>query len=114
MFDNLIILISASVPPKILTDSTKSIFRKLLLRSGEPTQRIHDLAIDTGVRLVKSPKIEELDFLDALLTEKITSKEPPKVALSRVKFTQFLVQQYGIRSVQPPILAGSGYKVIFQ
>ena len=102
MFDNLIILISSSVPPKILTDSTKSIFRKLLLRSGEPTQRIHDLAIDTGVRLVKSPKIEELDVLDALLTEKITSKEPPKVALSRVKFTQFLVQQYGIRSVQPP------------
>ena len=50
------------------------------------------------MRLVKSPKMEELDVLDALLTEKITNKEPPKVALSRVKFTQFLVQQYGIRS----------------
>ena len=49
------------------------------------------------MRLVKSPKMEELDVLDALLTEKITNKEPPKVALSRVKFTQFLVQQYGIR-----------------
>ena len=88
---------TSSVPTKILTDSTKSIFRKLLLRSGEPTQRIHDIAIDTGVRLVKSPKMEELDVLDALLTEKMTSKEPPKVGLSRVKFTQFLVQQYGIR-----------------
>ena len=86
-----------SVPTKTLTDCTKSIFRKLLLRSGENTQRIHDLAIDTGVSLVKSPKMEELDVLDALLTEKITNKEPPKVALSRVKFTQFLVQQYGIR-----------------
>lgn len=48
------------------------------------------------MRLVKSPKMEELDVLDGLLTEKITNKEPPKVALSRVKFTQFLVQQYGI------------------
>ena len=42
------------------------------------------------------PKLEELDVLDELLTANITSKEPPKVALSRVKFTKFLVEEYGI------------------
>ena len=43
--------------------------------------------------------MEELDVLELMLTEKITVKEPPKVALSRVKFTKFLVEHYGIRYV---------------
>ena len=59
-------------------------------------QRIYDLAIDTGVKLIKSPKMEELDVLETILTAKITNKEPSKVALSRVKFTKFLVEHYGI------------------
>ena len=63
-------------------------------------QRIYDLAIDTGLQVIKSPKMEELDVLELMLTEKITVKEPPKVALSRVKFTKFLVEHYGIRYVE--------------
>ena len=48
------------------------------------------------VTMVKTPRLEELDVLELLLTEKITVKEPPKVALSRVQFTKFLVESYGI------------------
>ena len=40
--------------------------------------------------------MEELDVLETILTAKITNKEPSKVALSRVKFTKFLVEHYGI------------------
>ena len=49
------------------------------------------------MKLIKSPKMEELDVLETILTAKITIKEPSKVALSRVKFTKFLVEHYGIR-----------------
>ena len=86
-----------SISPKILTDYTKPMFSTLLLRSGESNQRISDLAIHTGVKLIKTPKMEELDVLESVLTKKITKKESAKVALSRVKFTQMLVEQFGIR-----------------
>ena len=59
-------------------------------------QRIYNLAIETGVKIIKTPRLEELDVLELLLTQKITVKEPPKVALSRVKFTKFLAEHYGI------------------
>jgi len=85
-----------SISNKTLSDSTKSIFSVILSRSGEPVQRIHDLSIETGIKVVKMPKLEELDVLDALITAKITTKEPPKVAMSRVKFTKFLVEEYGV------------------
>ena len=84
------------ISDKILAEYTKPIFSALLLRSGEANQRIYNLAIDTGVKMIKTPRLEELDVLEVLLTEKITVKEPPKVALSRVKFTKFLVESYGI------------------
>ena len=84
------------VSNKTLSETTKSIFSVILSRSGEPVQRVHDLSIETGVKLVKMPKMEELDVLDELLTSPITVKEPAKVALSRVKFTRFLVEEYGI------------------
>ena len=47
--------------------------------------------------MIKTPRLEELDVLEVLLTEKITVKEPPKpkVTLSRVKLTKFLVESYG-------------------
>ena len=84
------------ISDKILSEYTKPIFSTLLLRSGEANQRIYNLAIDTGVKIIKTPRLEELDVLEVLLTERITVKEPPKVALSRVKFTKFLVESYGI------------------
>lgn len=84
------------VSKKTLSETTKHIFGVILSRSGEPVQRVHDLSIETGVKLVKMPKMEELDVLDELLTSPITLKEPSKVALSRVKFTKFLVEEYGL------------------
>ena len=81
---------------KTLSETTKTIFSVILTRSGEPVQRVHDLSIETGVKLVKMPKMEELDVLDELLTSTITAKEPAKVALSRVKLTKFLVEEFGI------------------
>ena len=81
---------------RTLSETTKTIFSVILTRSGEPVQRVHDLSIETGVKLVKMPKMEELDVLDELLTSTITAKEPAKVALSRVKLTKFLVEEFGI------------------
>ena len=46
--------------------------------------------------MIKSPKMEELDALESVLTQRITNKELAKVAVSRVKFTQMLVEQFGI------------------
>lgn len=85
-----------NVSNKTLAEMTKTLFSALLARSGEHVQRVHDLAIDTGISIVKSPKVEELSVLEELLTEKVTSKELAKVALSRVKFTKFLVAEYGL------------------
>ena len=85
-----------TVSNRTLSETTKTIFSVFLTRSGEPVQRVHDLSIETGVKLVKMPKMEELDVLDELLTSTITAKEPAKVALSRVKLTKFLVEEFGI------------------
>ena len=58
--------------------------------------------------MIKSPRMEELDVLETVLTAKITTKEPNKVALSRVKFTHFLVEHYGIRYTNYVILYSNG------
>lgn len=59
--------------------------------------------METGLGIVKTPKVrrnipgtpgtvplqvEELSVLEELLTEAVTSKEPAKVALTRVNFTK--------------------------
>ena len=41
------------------------------------------------------PQMAQNDFLDAFLTATITETEPAKAALSRVKFTKFLVEEFG-------------------
>ena len=71
-----------AVSNRTLSETTKTVFSVILTRSGEPVQRVHDLSIETGVKLVKMPKMEELGVLDELLTSTITAKEPSKVALS--------------------------------
>ena len=65
-----------SVSHKTLSETTKTIFSVILSRSGEPVQRVHNLSIETGIKMVKLPKLEELDVLDELLTSTITANEP--------------------------------------
>ena len=52
-----------AVSNRTLSETTKTIFTVILTRSGELVQRVHDLSIKTGVKLVQMPKMEEFDVL---------------------------------------------------
>ena len=77
-------------------ETTEAVFSLMLSRSGKPVQGVHDLSMETAVKLFKMPQMAQTDFLDAFLTATIAEKEPAKAALSRVKFTKFLEEEFGI------------------
>ena len=84
-----------TMSPYVYMETTEAVLSLILSRSGDPVQGVHDLSMETAVKLFKMPQMKQNDFLDLLLTATIAAKEPVKAALSRIKFTRFLVEEFG-------------------
>jgi len=93
------------VSDKSLSACTEEIFRCLLTRTGDAAGRVRDLAVETGVRLVRSPRVEQLDVLDSLLTAEVKKGEAAGPSLSRVRFTSMLVEEYGLAGEKDDLMS---------
>ncbi|KAK7601011.1 hypothetical protein V9T40_008452 [Parthenolecanium corni] len=84
------------VTPLEITRCVEQILPDLLSKAGDPTARIHNLAVHTILSLADVPEIRKLNIIQNNLTKVLTSNVHARLALSRLEMVEQLILSQGI------------------
>lgn len=69
---------------------------ELLTKSGDPTARIHNMAVHTILSMADCPHVRELHLIPVHLTRPVSSSTHPRLAQSRMEMVEQLILNHGI------------------
>ncbi|KAJ9597964.1 hypothetical protein L9F63_011165, partial [Diploptera punctata] len=84
------------VTPAEVARSVDRLLPELLSKSGDPTPRIHNMAVHTILSMADCREVRELHLIPVHLSRPLTSSTHPRLALSRLEMVEQLVLSQGI------------------
>ncbi|GFG38230.1 hypothetical protein Cfor_12223 [Coptotermes formosanus] len=84
------------VTPAEVARSVDRLLPELLSKSGDPTPRIHNMAVHTILSMADCRDVRDLHIIPVHLSRPLTSSTHPRLALSRLEMVEQLVLSHGI------------------
>ncbi|XP_021918251.1 centrosomal protein of 104 kDa isoform X2 [Zootermopsis nevadensis] len=84
------------VTPAEVARSVDRLLPELLSKSGDPTPRIHNMAVHTILSMADCREVRDLHLIPVHLSRPLTSSTHPRLALSRLEMVEQLVLNHGI------------------
>ncbi|PNF19286.1 Centrosomal protein of 104 kDa [Cryptotermes secundus] len=88
--------VPARVTPAEVARSVDRLLPELLSKSGDPTPRIHNMAVHTLLSMADCREVRDLHLIPVHLSRPLTSSTHPRLALSRLEMVEQLVLNHGI------------------
>ncbi|XP_069676060.1 centrosomal protein of 104 kDa isoform X2 [Periplaneta americana] len=88
--------VPARVTPAEVARSVDRLLPELLSKSGDPTPRIHNMAVHTILSMADCREVRDLHLIPVHLSRPLTSSTHPRLALSRLEMVEQLVLNQGI------------------
>ncbi|XP_014241905.1 centrosomal protein of 104 kDa [Cimex lectularius] len=93
-------LFSRYTGPRVTTSelgrSVDKLLPELFSKSGDPTPRVHNLAVHTILTMAHSPQLRKLNIIPVHLTRALTASTHPRLALSKLEMVEQLILSIGI------------------
>ncbi|XP_046386698.1 centrosomal protein of 104 kDa isoform X2 [Ischnura elegans] len=87
---------SKRVSPGEVSKSVERLLPELLSKSGDCAPRVHNLAMNTIIRMSECKEVREQHLIPMHITKPITSSTHPRLALSRAEMAEQLILRHGI------------------
>ncbi|KAE8748044.1 hypothetical protein FOCC_FOCC005239 [Frankliniella occidentalis] len=91
---------SGSIPRRVspaeVGRSVDRLLPELLLKSGDSTPRIHNMAVHTILSMADVEQVRSLNVIPATLTRPLQAATHPRLALSRLEMVEQLILSHGI------------------
>ncbi|KAK3914647.1 Centrosomal protein of 104 kDa [Frankliniella fusca] len=84
------------VSPAEVGRSVDRLLPELLLKSGDSTPRIHNMAVHTILSIADVEQVRSLNVIPATLTRPLQAATHPRLALSRLEMVEQLILSHGI------------------
>ncbi|XP_052122391.1 centrosomal protein of 104 kDa isoform X2 [Frankliniella occidentalis] len=84
------------VSPAEVGRSVDRLLPELLLKSGDSTPRIHNMAVHTILSMADVEQVRSLNVIPATLTRPLQAATHPRLALSRLEMVEQLILSHGI------------------
>ncbi|XP_034248897.1 centrosomal protein of 104 kDa [Thrips palmi] len=88
--------------------SVDRLLPELLLKSGDSTPRIHNMAVHTILSIADVEQVRSLNVIPATLTRPLQAATHPRLALSRLEMVEQLILSHGISQPGTGGSRGSG------
>ncbi|PSN39132.1 Centrosomal protein of 104 kDa [Blattella germanica] len=100
--------VPARVTPAEVARSVDRLLPELLSKSGDPTPRIHNMAVHTILSMADCREVRDLHLIPVHLSRPLTSSTHPRLALSRLEMVEQLVLNHGISTEKQRVLSEFG------
>ncbi|XP_071448433.1 centrosomal protein of 104 kDa [Hetaerina americana] len=87
---------SKRVSPGEVSKSVERLLPELLSKSGDCAPRVHNLAMNTIIRMSECKDVREQHLIPMNITKPLTSSTHPRLALSRAEMAEQLILRHGI------------------